>query len=752
MERMTETQYLDVERNDDISLGEYLAILQDNRRLIISIACAITLLGTLYAFLATPVYRADMVVQVQEQDMSSKALLGELAPLLGAKSETTAEIEILQSRLVLGKTVSSLKLYIDARPRYFPLFGQWMAKRAEGRGLADAEQSRFAEPFMGLTSFAWGGEKILMDQFDVPKTYYEQKFMLVAGEAGNYALLNPDGDTVLHGRVGQLAQGRVDDGPVAMRVGELDARPGTRFRLIRYSKLNRIEDLQSKLKIAEQGKQSGILETTLEGRDPIETSATLNAIADEYVRQNVQLNSAEAEKTLVFLDQQLPVLKKALEASEERYNNFRNKRGTISLSEEAKLALQQSVDSTSTLLELQQKKLELQQRFGPEHPNIVAINRQISAAQNEVNALSGHIAGLPDIEQSALRLMRDVTVDTDLYTGLLNSAQQLKILKAGKVGNVRIVDRAVVPEMPAKPKRPLVIALSLILGLGLGTTIAFVRRSIVRGVESADQIERATDLAIYAAISHSESQKTLGRAMRRGDAGTHLLAVSHPDDPTVESLRSLRTSLQFAMVGSANNIVMVTGPSPGIGKSFTTANLAAVLAASGKRVLLLDADMRRGHLHEFFGVSRDGGLSDVMVRAGAFTDVVHTNVVENLDLLSTGEVPPNPAELLMTDRFTAFLEDVSVRYDIVLVDTPPVLAVTDATVVGKYAGTTLIALRYGQHSMPEIHETVRRLRNGGVQLKGIVFNGIPRRGHGYGRYSGGYYAYQYQKVKGGAGR
>ncbi|KVO52094.1 polysaccharide biosynthesis tyrosine autokinase [Burkholderia stagnalis] len=747
MNRITEAQYLDVDRNEDISLSEYLAILQDNRRLIAVIASVVTLLSTMYAFFSAPVYRANMVVQVQEQDMSSKALLGDLAPLLGAKSETTAEIEILQSRLVLGKTVSSLKLYIDARPRYFPLLGRWMAKRAEGRGLADADQHRFAAPFMGLTRFAWGGEKIEMNQFDIPKTYYEKKFMLVAGEAGRYELTDPDGDTVLKGRVGELARGHVDDGPVAILVGRLDARPGTRFRVIRYSELNRIESLQDKLKIAEQGKQSGILETTLEGSDPVETSATLNAIADEYVRQNVQLNSAEAEKTLVFLDQQLPLLKKALEASEERYNNFRNKRGTISLSEEAKLALQQSVDSTSTLLELQQKKLELQQRFGPEHPNIIAINRQISAAQQDVDQLSGHIAGLPDIEQSALRLMRDVTVNTDLYTGLLNSAQQLKILKAGKVGNVRIVDQAVVPEMPAKPKRPLVIALGLILGLGLGTTAAFVKRSIVRGVESADQIERATDLAIYAAVSHSENQKTLSHAMRRGETGAHLLAVSHPDDPTIESLRSLRTSLQFAMVGSANNVVMLTGPSPGIGKSFTTANLAAVLAASGKRVLLLDADMRRGHLHEFFGVSRDGGLSDVMVQAHTFDDVVRRNVIEHLDLMTTGQVPPNPAELLMTDRFSAFVAEASARYDIVLVDTPPVLAVTDATVIGKHAGTTLIALRYGQHPMQEIQETTRRLRNGGVQLKGIVFNGIPRRGHGYGRYYGGYYAYQYQKVK-----
>lgn len=747
MTNLKDIRLLEDKSDEDLSIGEYIAVIQNNRNLILIVALVVTLLSVGYAVIAKPIYRANMIVQVEDSDMSSTALLGDLAPLLGTKSETTAEIGILQSRLVVGQTVSKLKLYISAKPKYFPIFGRWLAKRTEDSDLANLPTGSLAKPRLGLESFAWGGEKIKVERFDVPKTYLEERFTLVSEGGGKYRLLDPSNNVVLEGAVGQQSQGRVDDGPVTLEVSSLVARANTRFNLLRYSELERIEDLQDKLEIAEVGKQSGILETTLDGTDPEETTNTLNAIADEYLYQNVQLNTAETEKTLIFLDQQLPALKKELEASEERYNSFRNRSGTVSLSEEAKLILQQSVDANATMLELKQKRLELLQRFNPASHNVVALDNQINAAQGQVGALAHRITELPDLEQSALRLMRDVTVNTDLYTGLLNSAQQLKILKAGKVGNVRIVDRAVQPEKPVKPKRPLVIALGMVLGLILGTAAAFINRAIVRGVEDGDVIERATGLAIFAAIPQSEQQASLENAMRKGEEGVFSLANVRPDDPTVESVRSLRTSLQFAMLNGANNVVAITGPSPGVGKSFIGSNLAAVLAASGKRVLLIDADMRRGHLHKFFGTHREIGLSDLILGTQTPEQATRKNVLENLDLLTTGAVPPNPAELLLTDRFAKVLNDLASCYDIVLIDTPPVLAVTDAAIVGKLAGTTLLALRHGSHPLPEITETVRRLRQGGATVKGAIFNGIPRRVLGYGRYYGGYYTYQYGRIK-----
>lgn len=287
-------------------------------------------------------------------------------------------------------------------------------------------------------------------------------------------------------------------------------------------------------------------------------------MANEYVTQNVALKSSEAQQTIEFLDRQLPQLKRQLDDAEAKYNRFRNEKGTVNLSEEAKLILQQSVDSKTALLELQQRRVELRQRFTEKHPSVLALDKQIAAAENQSQSLGGKISGLPNLEQGALRLMRDVAVNTDLYTGLLNSAQQLRVLKAGKVGNVRVVDFAQDSEEPIKPKKALVIAMGVVLGAVFGVTTAFLRKAFFGGVENGDAIERATGLSIYATIPHSNEQQALDDAIRQGVKGFHILAHQNPADTTVESLRSLRTAIQFAMLEAENNVAMVTSPSPGV--------------------------------------------------------------------------------------------------------------------------------------------------------------------------------------------
>lgn len=744
MANSTEAQSNLIQNEEDLDLINFLSVIYDSRWLIAIVVCVVTALSVMYAFLAKPIYEANVIVQVEDSDFSAKNLLGDLSPLLDAKSATTAEIELIRSRLVLTNAVSSLRLFIVATPKYFPIFGSWLAGHNEG-ALMEAPKGTIANPFLGLDSFAWGGESIDTSEFNVPSTYWEKEFTVVKRGGDKYELFAPNGDLVLKGTVGQQAVGSVDDGRVSLTLKSLHARASTKFTLIRNSELDTVEKLQDNLKIEEQGKQSGILSVTLQGPSPLLTQATLNALSAEYVKQNLDLKSADAAKTITFLEKQLPELKKELDEAEEKYNQFRNKSGTINLSEEAKLILQQSVDSKAALLDMEQKRLELAQRFTPSHPSVVALDSQIASAKEQVNALSSRIATLPNVEQSALRLMRDVAVDTDLYTGLLNNTQQLRVLKAGKVGNVRVVDYAQLSEKPVKPKKTIAIALGIVLGFVFGISAAFVRKSLRGGVESGDAIERATGLAVYAAIPHSEQQRRLNTAIGRHEGGLQILAAQCPDDVTVESLRSLRTSLQFAMLDAPNNIVVVTGPSPGVGKSFVSSNLATVLATSGQKVLLIDLDLRRGHVHDFFGVDRVGGITELISGTKTLDNVVHSEILPNLDFISTGATPPHPSELLLNRRFAEKLTELSDRYDIVILDTPPILAVTDAAIVGKYAGTTLLALRHGKHPMGEIVESVRRLRQAGVSLKGVLLNDLPRRSLGYGGQYAGYYSYTHSR-------
>jgi tyrosine-protein kinase Etk/Wzc len=380
------------------------------------------------------------------------------------------------------------------------------------------------------------------------------------------------------------------------------------------------------------------------------------------------------------------------------------------------------------------------QRFAPTHPAVASLDAQITVLDAQQDELNKRVATLPNTEQSALRLLRDVRVDTELYTNLLDSAQQLRIIKAGEVGNVRVVDYAVVQEIPVKPKRILAIALATMFGLIVGIATAFVKKALFGGVQHSEDIEQALGLPVYATIPHSENQVRLLQSMRRGGGGQYVLAATMTEDIAVEGVRSLRTALQFGLLEAANNVIVLTGTRPDVGKSFMSVNLGAVLASGGKRVLLIDADMRRGDMHSHFGIQRQPGLSDVIAGLDVEAAVQH-DVLPGLDVLPKGKVPPNPAELLMSDRLKTLLNYFSDRYDLVIVDTPPVLAVTDAVLIGKHAGTTLLVVRHGRNPMAELVEATKRLRNGGVAVKGALFTDVPQRRIGYSGYYAGYYTY-----------
>ncbi|MDF3839836.1 polysaccharide biosynthesis tyrosine autokinase [Cupriavidus basilensis] len=723
---------------DEFDLVRYLDVLLASRWLIATIAAAILALGVAYAFLARPVYQADILVQVEDNPDSAKSLLGDVSSLFDVKAEATAEIEILRSRMVVGKAVDNLHLYISAKPNYFPFVGAWIASR--GRGLSQPG-------LMGFGGFAWAKESISVDQFDVPESLEDVEFKLVALGEGRYRIEQSSLDEPLEGRVGELLQVDQNAGHFSLLVTGLNAKPGIVFNLLRASRLRTLENLQDQLKIAEKGKQSGIIGASLEGTNPALTARILNEIGDEYVAQNIKRKAAEAEKSLVFLGDLLPQLKIELERAEVRYNDMRNKRNTFNLSEEGKAFLQESVSAETNMLELKQKRTELLTRFTQNHPGIRALDEQISTLSSKADRMAARMKTFPNVEQDILRLMRDVQVNNDLYVGLLNNMQQLKLVKAGKVGNVRLLDNAPVPEQPIKPKKALTVALAAILGALLGVVAAFVRNALYGGITDSQDIEQHSGLNVYATVPLSPQQSMLSEEIRQRKRGRFLLADLYPNDSSIESLRSLRTALQFAMLDADNNCVLLTGPTPGVGKSFVSANLALVMATGGKRVLLVDADMRKGYLNQYFGMERQCGLSDLLVGRVTFDEAVHRGVFENLDFLSTGGLPPNPAELLLNERMVQLLQEISEGYDLVLIDTPPVLAVSDTAILAARCGTVFLVTRFEKTTIGEVTESAKQLRQSNAEVNGVIFNGLDARayryGYGskYGRYRYAYYGY-----------
>jgi len=411
--------------------------------------------------------------------------------------------------------------------------------------------------------------------------------------------------------------------------------------------------------------------------------------------------------------------------------------------------LELGVDLETQRTQVEQQRAEAVQRFSPQHPMVKALDAQLEELAQEKLALQKRTAALPETQQEILSFQQDLDINTQLYMTLLNSVQQLEVSKAGTIGNVRIIDYAIPPINPARPKPVVVLALGSLLGLLLGAGVVLLQKALLKGVDNPEDIERVIGIPTYAAIPFTSAQRGLARTIARSkSSGASILAEIEGRDPAIEALRSLRTSLHFALMDAVNNVVMFTGPSAGLGKSFISVNLGAVLAQSGKKVVIVDADMRRGHLHRYFGVSAGVGLSDHVVGDVDETKVVQRTHIAGLDMVTTGARPPNPAELLMHERFAALIKFLSSRYDYVLIDTPPVLPVTDAAIVGRLVGTTLLVLKSAEHPMRHIEETVRRLRQAGVQVKGALLNQMGARLGSYGYGSYGYaYAYKYEDAE-----
>ena len=719
--------------DDEIDLLGLLDVLIDARWLIACVTALVLLLGGAYAMLSRPVYQANTLLQVEDNKAGGGGAVGEAASLFDIKSSAPAEMEILRSRLVVGQAVDDLQLYVIASPRYLPYVGSWLARRATGLSTPG---------FLGMEGYVSGSESIRLGLLEVPAALQGQTLLLVATESG-FELRDPDGQPLVQGKIGAPAEFGSGQDKGRILVNELKGKPGAHFNVARYSRLGVVEGLQSQLLIAEQGRQSGVIGVQLQGTDPKSIARILNAVGVNYVRQNVERKSAEAEKSLNFLEGFLPEIKKQMEVSEVRYNQFRNQNGTFDLGTEGSGYLGKAVTLQSSLFELQQKRREQLAQFTAAHPVIQTLDTQIEAVKKEISGLTSKIKTLPNLEQDLLRLIRDVKVNSELYLNLLTSSQQLRLVKEGKVGNVRVVDAPVVPERSIKPQRAQILAISLVLGMLLGMGLAFLRNSLRPGIKDPADIESATGLHVFATVPHSAEQEKLTKLIKAQAPGSHLLAINQPEDPGVESLRSLRTALQFAMLDARNNIVLFTGPTPGIGKSFTSANFAAVLGAGGKRVLLIDSDMRKGHLHQFFGMKRGHGLSELITGTRVLSDVVHRNVAPNLDMITTGTMPPNPGELLMSPATLQLLESLSGQYDLVLIDTPPVLAVSDTQVIASHAGTVFLVARAEVTALGELQESVKRLGQTGVAVKGVVFNDLDTSRQRYGGYGYKYSRYRY---------
>jgi len=690
--------------DDEIDILEILVYLKGKWKfllifLFLGIAC-----GFLVSKWIRPAYRSDILLQVNVKGNKQGLALGEMGALLDVSTPSAAEMELIKSRVVLDQVVQDERLCYSATPL------NKMDRLMQREGRMDLELLR------------------------IPRAYVNTKEPLLArvtADSSKYDVLGLEGEVVLSGSVGETYRQPFAGDTLVICVKSLTATAGQTFLLNETHPLMAAGALLKNLSISEEGKNSGIIRVSLEDRYPDRVAAILNTVANTYLKQNIEMRSAEAKKTLAFLEEQLPGVKAKLDSAEQKLTTFRHAKGTIDLTGETRLHLEKDVTLQQRIIELEQKKQDALRLFRAEHPTVRTIEEQQARLRRELAKQQRSAASLPVVQQEVLSLQEEVEVNNKLYTNLLNNIQQLRVVQAGEVGNVRIVDAAYEPIKPAKPKRSLIFLGVTIGFVLLGCFIVYIRRILSNGVYSSSEVEQATGVGVYGKLPMLDG-KTLNDVMKP-------YVSIKPDEPFAEGVRALRTALEFSVFEDGKKVLMVSGLVQGVGKSFVSTNLAASFAMNGKKVLLVDMDLRRGHLFKH----NQKGLCE-MLEKECYTDDYIVKVTDDFHVLGAGARVVNPGSLLNSSRFSAFLDAFRDKYDLIVLDTPPVFQCSDALLVEKHADYLLCVLKHAAHTIESIQDALNTFdRSTETPLpKAFVFNKCERHvGYGYGSYNG-YYGYQ----------
>lgn len=666
-------------KKEETDLFDLLKDLAKNWHIMLPCIILAGAVGVFVAMWIRPIYQVDALLQIESKNNKGAGMMAGLGNLFATTSPAETEIELIKSRQIIGDAVDKMRLQYIAEPtsRFNRLFHR------EGR--------------MELNQFEVPWEKLPVEEEQMPWT------AVAMDDSTQFALYDHHNKKIVEGIVGQTYRVPYAGDTVVFSIFKMYAKKKQKFSLTKMDRLTAISAFKKAFDVKEKGKKTGILEFSYQDIYPDRATDILNEIATTYLRQNVEQRNAEAQKTLEFLEKQLPEVKAQMDSSLLKFNTYRNKIGSIDINAETRIILENRTKLQQDLLNLQQKKKDAVRLFQPEHPTIKTLEEQEATLKHQLALNTSETKKLPATQQEVLKLTNEVDMTKILYTTMLNNIQQLKLVSAGEVGSVRIIDYAEEVSRPVKPKKTVIVCLALFLGFLAGALIVVIKNKFSNGVRDANFIERETGYSIYAKVPKGNPN---------GTKGTRPLAVVEPDDVAVESLRALRSSLEFSMEEGHSKVIGISGLIPGVGKSFISVNLAALCAGLDKKVLLIDADLRKGRLHKEFGIKRNKGLSQLLLHNAELSDIIYKTEVEHLDVIPCGTVPSNPSELLGSKHFSNTIAELENLYDLIIIDTPPIMLVTDAALACRVASQVVMVIEYNKHSIEAIQDGMKQLLKG----------------------------------------
>jgi len=689
-----------------------------NKWIILAILTFFLVLGVFYTSKQVPQYRVNALLQIDSKQPGvgpSGSIASQL--FVGGVSSDAAptQIALIRSRFILEPVIRSLGLDIYVQPQL-----TWWQR---------------------IFSSSTINHQLTVASLHVPHSLINKRLTLIVDKLNHVQLYDEAKQMLLQGPTAvQLSS---SNGRIQLKIKSIKAPVGSWFTLVKQSDVKVIKSVSDALNIEESGakihQNTGILDISLSGDKPQSIVNTLNAIVNMTKLKDADKKAQEAAQTLAFLYKQLPVTKNLLENAERDLNRYRAKSGKIDIKLQTQFLLSRMADLARQQAELQIKKIEMLQQYTDIHPLIIALNAQIKALQTQQNKMQLELRKLPASDQVALNLMRDVKVKQALYMVLLKKIQELQVVKAGTISGVRILSYAQLPDAPLPAKRVVVWVSSLLCGFMFSFVVIFGRKLFSPRVEDPHWSERHFNIPNLATVPYSKEQADSSNTGLHNQPNKKLplLAYVNPRNLAIESLRSLRTSLQVSLACSSNNIISILGACPGVGKSFVSVNLAYLLAAGGKRVLIIDGDLRRGSMHKYFSAAPAPGLAEILSQDLPIEKALKVSTFhQNLTFLPRGAYPKDPSELLMSEQFRELLQVFSRAYDVVVIDTAPVLLVTDAVLIGSHSSINYLIVGAGVHHPGEIELVIKRLSAAGVELHGTIFNfhRSASKSHYYGKY------------------
>ena len=698
--------------NDEIDLLALLGTILKGWKTILLLALLGLAIGVLYGRYVNPTFKSDALIQIDEKSSGISALGADISDLISSDvSPAETEAELIKSRMILEPVVNLLNLRVRLSDPEIGFIDRIAASRTHSQinnpeGVALKTESGQAQ----------------ISHFDVSQGYLNQTFTLTRSESG-YTLSNDLDD--FKGQFNQPQQFKGVDGYIHITVNDLPA-VGEVIHITKQSLKVTTDAINKTLSVIEQGKKTGIIQLSMTGSDQQQVSLILKEIILSYIAQNQSRGTEETTKTLAFMETQIPLLRQKLEDSEAVFNNFREKNGTIDVAQEAQLLLTENANIDAQFNELQLKKADLTTYYTEEHPLVIQINEQIEVLNARRQQIDNTINGLPEVQREFLKLSQDTEINREIYLTLLKNYQQLQVAKAGQIGYARIVDLPISTFEAIAPRKLLILLLALILGGMLGTIIVLVKNLLRNTVQDPNRLEAKTGIPVIATIPRSPLLSRLGSSKQ---SSNRLLAQTDSHGTTYEAVKSLRTNLIFAMPsvgksGERAKVILITGESPGVGKSFISSNLSEVFAQLDKKVLIMDADMRLGKLHQVFNTTQDNGLGDYLAKDASLVDVIHPTEIENVDFMPRGQHPANPASLLSGDKFANMMRELNKHYDFIIIDTPPLLAASDPIIISQYADKILMVIRYDKSIEGQVTYAVKQMNKANIHVDGIILNDV----------------------------